>query len=108
MIAMLSNLFDSKKMQAHHWSKNKNRVDNQVPHCVTWMEDSRSGKLVPGVKCDVESNVQVENTHFAHLQPKASMTNERINITIFFITNWHLEDLSTRSGVCACCVYVCA
>ena len=34
---------------------------------LTWMEDSRRGKSTSGMKVSIESDVEVENTQFLHL-----------------------------------------
>ena len=44
----------------------KNTLKNKVPHILTQMEDSRTGKLTIWVKCCVEFGFHVENAQQLH------------------------------------------
>ena len=45
----------------------RNRLDNNLPHTLTWMQDSRPGKLTFGVFVCIESEWEFKNTRFLHL-----------------------------------------
>ena len=50
-------------------------IQTWIPHFLTWLEDSRLGKLtLGGVKSRVESDVLVDTTRIPHL------THQRKNI----------------------------
>ena len=50
----------------HDQIQRKNRK-RYLPHVLTWVEDSRPGNLTLGMIFCIESDLQVEDTQFLHL-----------------------------------------
>ena len=65
----------------HHPEQRK--IKNQFPHVLTWMEDSRSGNLTPGMNYCTESDFEVENTQSLHLNFNKQETIKHIILAYF-------------------------
>ena len=46
----------------------QHNLENELPHGLTWMKDSRPGNFTLGAKTCVRFNVQVENRKVLHLK----------------------------------------
>ena len=57
---------------------------SRFPHWVTWMEDSRPGRITVGVKLCIEPDVQTENIKILQHPGKTNQWNSYANVSYFF------------------------